>query len=117
MVLAEVVVHEDDPKAKAKYHDYDGEFLIAWGHWGKLKVGRQVPKFISLKDQPNDIEDGAKTEHQEVEFDEFFADNLEGKLTKDPGINDKLNRKRVTLRNWQIKKESIQVRNSREDVI
>ena len=29
MVLAEIVVHEDDPKAEAKNHDNDGEFQIA----------------------------------------------------------------------------------------
>ena len=29
VVLAEVVVHEGDPKAEAKYHDNDGEFQIA----------------------------------------------------------------------------------------
>lgn len=81
MVLAEVIVHEGNPKAKAKNHDYYGELKIAWGHWGKLKVGRQVPKFISLKDEPNDIEYGAVTEHKKVEFDELFADDLEGKLT------------------------------------
>lgn len=70
-----------------------------------------------MKDQPNNIEDGAITKHKKVEFDEFFADDLEGKLAKDAGIDDKLNRKRVTLRNWQIKNESIQVRKSRKEVI
>ena len=70
-----------------------------------------------MKDQPKDIEDGAEAEHQKVEFDEFFADDLKRKLTKYAGIDDKLNRKIVTLRNWQIKKESIHVRSNRNDVI
>lgn len=29
MVLSEIIIHEGDPKAKAKDHDYYGEFEIA----------------------------------------------------------------------------------------